>query len=255
MKNHNTRWWLAWLIGVTFAIFCFATTVAHGKTIPVCSWNKPGANPYIGDLREAVLNQKDIPVEILHRLAHRVDRKEYDEIVSIRRDSITSDSTNQKGVHKYSPHIWNMNFGSRGRVCTTVDRSKWNADSQEKAMVFCEGQYCILLPEVCRNISRVTRLSEELTNAHTIFPAIEEQGLPSFEAMAALDAVPHAPPGEDPGQAFSSVAVVSLTDHTSFFGGENTTPPGVPVSPVPEPSTWAMMIAGLGVLYLAKKRN
>lgn len=236
---------------------CIVSSITHAATlIPVCSWNNPGQNPYMGDLREAVLMQSDIPVDVLYRLAHRVDRKEYDELVKIKRDSIEGTKAT------YSSHIWNMNFGSRGRVCMTVDRSKWQDQAFEMAMVFCEGQYCILLPEVCRNISRIMRLPGELAR-ETIpsLPMETFESLASTPTPSAFVAIELGQPDDSSMVASSSFQDVHQTIPkmgfipTDNYGGKGGHV-GVIAAPVPEPSTWIMMLVGLvGLLAWSSRRK
>ena len=76
-------------------------------------------------------------------------RRAYDDVVTIRRDSIS-------GKHRYGTTIRDMHFGAR-QVCRTVDRSGWAPQMQERGLVYCESGDCILVPTVCRNVSRIRR--------------------------------------------------------------------------------------------------
>jgi hypothetical protein len=79
-----------------------------------------------------------------------MESRSYDDIVFIKRDTITG----SRG-YEYEPTISHMHFGSKGKVCQSVDRSKWAASHKEMGLVYCAYQYCILVPTVCRNVSRV----------------------------------------------------------------------------------------------------
>ena len=84
------------------------------------------------------------------RLKARMVARQYDEVVTIRRDSIT-------GRGSYSDTITDMHFG-RGQVCATVTRARWTDAMLERGLVYCEGPECIIVPTVCRNVSRIRRL-------------------------------------------------------------------------------------------------
>jgi hypothetical protein len=114
-----------------------------------CSWDRPGQNPFMGDLVAAVDRYQDIPAPVRARLKTRMAERAYDEIVSIGRDRIV-------GRARYGAEIRDMHFGS-GQVCGTVNRAGWDIGMQERGLVYCEANHCILVPTVCRNVSRITR--------------------------------------------------------------------------------------------------
>ncbi|MDQ2737043.1 MAG: MHFG family PEP-CTERM protein, partial [Pseudomonadota bacterium] len=118
-------------------------------TIDACSWDRPGNNPFMGDVVAAVDRYRDIPPEVRARLKARMAKREYDDIVSIRRDSIS-------GRSQYGTTISEMHFGTH-QVCRSVTRTAWRPDMQERGLVYCESEQCILVPTVCRNVSRITR--------------------------------------------------------------------------------------------------
>ena len=122
-------------------------------TVPVCSWDRPGANPFMGDVVAAVDRYTDIPEPVRARLKARMETRQYDEVAAIRRDTVT-------GKRKYAPEIRDMHFG-QGTVCRTVTRSKWADDTVERGLVYCERGHCIIVPTVCRNVSRIKRLGGE----------------------------------------------------------------------------------------------
>ena len=132
-------------------------SAAAPAALPSCSWNRPGHNPFMGDVVAAVDRYPDIPAPVRARLKERMASRSYDEIVSIRRDAIV-------GKARYSPEIRDMHFGT-GQVCGTVNRVQWQADAQERGLVYCEADHCILVPTVCRNVSRITRESPAVAGA------------------------------------------------------------------------------------------
>ena len=116
----------------------------------------------------------DIPAEVRERLKARMVKRQYDEIATIRRDSIT-------GRHRYSDEIRDMHFG-QGRVCRTVTRTRWAPDTVERGLVYCEAEHCVIVPTVCRNVSRVSRLKGEPVSAPGGAP-----GLPGTLAAGPVD--------------------------------------------------------------------
>ena len=100
---------------------------------------------------QAVDRYRDIPAAVRSKLKARMAQGQYDEIVEIRRDSI-------KGRSLYAAELREMHF-SGGRVCNVVTREKWEPQALERGLVYCEGAQCIVVPTVCRNVSRITRLA------------------------------------------------------------------------------------------------
>lgn len=116
-----------------------------------CDWNAPGHNPFQGPVVEAVENYKDIPREVRARLKYKMGKREYDDIAVIKRDTIVGKNSTYTGLR-------DMHFG-KGRICSKVNRSKWKDDATEVGLVYCEDTHCIIVPTVCRNVSRVTKVT------------------------------------------------------------------------------------------------
>ena len=132
-------------------LFCslalLTTSFAHATTFNSCSWNNPGAHPYTNGASKALWNYPDIPIGAKNILISKIDKFKYDEIVLISRDGISGN---------FKPQITDMHFGKKS-ICREIDRSKWETTHRELAMVFCEKDFCILVPTVCRNVSRVRK--------------------------------------------------------------------------------------------------
>lgn len=126
-----------------------------GTVLPACSWDRPGVNPFQGDVVAAVDRYQDIPAAVRETLKKRMVARKYDEIATIRRDEIL-------GAHRYT-ELRDMHFG-KGQICRTVTREKWAPKVQERGLVYCEEGHCIIVPTVCRNVSRVTRLPLQPTS-------------------------------------------------------------------------------------------
>jgi hypothetical protein len=142
-------------------------------------------------------------------LAHQ-----YDDIAEIRRDTIT-------GTQTYTD-LRDMHFGE-GRLCRLPSRALWSAQHTERGLVYCEQEHCLIVPTVCRNVSRVTR-----TGVPPPLP-------------------PALPPVEIPGGT-------GLAQQRLALSGEDTEIIA-PAKPIPEPSTLALLALGLGLLWWVKKER
>ena len=256
-----------------------ASAQASGAVVQACSWDKPGANPFMGDVVAAVDRYQDIPLETRAKLKTRMKARSYEDIAVIGRDSIA-------GKSNYSDDIRDMHFGA-GSICRTVTRSKWTPSMQERGLVYCEDGHCILVPTVCRNVSRISRLAPPRAAApagsDSFVSTAPEQAPLNFDAPAA-GPLADAAPG-----SFAQVAGVSISQDAgaggnlegSFAGSVGGQPSGAsgavasslasaapspfgrtrnagnsefavtPVPVVPEPSTWALM--GFGLLALVHR--
>ena len=134
--------------------------------VATCTWDRPGANSYQGDIVTAVDRYQDIAPDVRERLKARMARRAYDDVVSIRRDSI-------KGHGRYGSTIRDMHFGA-DRVCHEVSRAGWTPQMQERGLVYCDSGQCILVPTICRNVSRIVRaaVADERAEGEALPPAV-----------------------------------------------------------------------------------
>jgi hypothetical protein len=227
-------------------------------TVPECSWNHPGRDPYRGDIAAAVDAYGDIPPATRERLKTRLRQHDFDDDVVITRDSIV-------GRDAYDARIRGMHFGA-SRVCKVVDRSGWTADHREAGRVVCEDGHCLLLPAVCGNLSVVSRAQRQQA-------AAEEFALPTEPTAAGGPGATAAPPMVEPAdaQTFASTSATDLLPPVVAVASEApiTAPPpvwsGIPMpvggppvipvidvpSPIPEPSSLALFAGGAAWLALA----
>ncbi|WP_425253674.1 MHFG family PEP-CTERM protein [Janthinobacterium sp. NFX145] len=254
-----------------------------------CSWNRPGVDPFMGDVVAAVDRYPDIAPQVREQLKARMRARQYDEIVVISRDAI-------RGKGNYDARISDMHFGP-GRVCRNVTRAGWSEQMQERGLVYCVQGACILVPTVCRNVSRITQAAAGPRGAGAAPGGAAPGGAtPVAATPAATPATAGVPVIEHPagahGGSFTGVppaVVASLpllvfdvvrTGNDTMLpssigggqpprGGSIIAEPFVPtvilpslpptdlsvLPAVPEPHTWAMLLAGLALLVSATLRR
>ncbi|MFC0170166.1 MHFG family PEP-CTERM protein [Pseudoduganella danionis] len=264
------------------SIFLSVALAAATQFQPVCSWDRPGANPYTGSTSAAIERYTDIPEQVRKTLKRRMEEHQSDDQVIITRDAIV-------GKNQYEATIRDMHFGAAS-VCTSVTRSKWSERRQEPAAVYCVGEHCILVPRICGNVSRITRLPGTRTARTTppAAPASAERVL--GDSLNARDlGLADAPPLEEipldeaarlereRDRAYAQVAEVldaaaqadkaqasnDFGDRDGQYGRRPYWPkdnpdnsgPTLPATPVPEADSWAMLLAGLAVLGYAVRRR
>ena len=259
---------------------------ASGATLPICSWDQPGVNPFMGDVVAAVDRYTDIPEAARTRLKARMATRDYDEIVSIGRDAIV-------GKAQYSSEIRQMYFGANS-MCNTVTRAKWTQKMQERGLVYCEGTQCIIVPTVCRNVSRITRLAPAAAAAPAVAqsdpqgellmdptgagnpggavpgaataPGSFAQGAGGGLDGGSLGNVPSNGPSVSGGNLigpnlaglgvpFLPPGSVSVVPEVPTVPTVPTLPNTPPLPPVPEPETWAMLLLGLLTVGVAARRR
>lgn len=223
------------------AAILLATACASASA--ACTWDRPGANPYRGDVPGAVDSYTDIPAATRAALKFKMSAHDYDDIVVITRDSIT-------GKYRYNPTIRDMHFGSAGKVCRFVTTSGWPKGTTERGLVYCADGVCILVPTICNNVSRIGRLES---------PEVVSMGVGGAQAWGPIPA-----PVLPPFVAWPApLAQNPLVSQPPINGWPNIVPiypiwgggccgywqPERPVIPaVPEPASWALALAGLGVI-------
>lgn len=266
-------------------IATLALAVSAGSTLPQCSWDRPGVNPFMGDVVAAVDHYQDIPAATREKLKARMKARSYDDIAVIERDAI-------KGQASYAPEIRDMHFGP-GAVCRTVTRSKWTATTQERGLVYCEDGQCILVPTVCRNVSRIRRLDKpaavapaRAANVASSTREREDNTPLEFDPPAAGPAAAGAAPDSFAGQSGVAALGGSPAQGGSILGGGSAPGPavtpgggpglvnlGMPALPpgtvrvadgpvdlphtpaVPEPGTWTLISLGVLVVYYRARRR
>lgn len=198
-----------------------------------CTWNAPGADPFMGSVPAAVDAYRDIPADVRVALKLRLQRRTYDTVALITRDEIIAPGGERFGL------LRDMHFGN-GKICREVSRAGWTDSMQERGLVYCEQGHCLIVPTVCRNVSRVTRV---------------EGPAPRLQEI----------PGGTGGMAFGWTFEPD-GDDGSWLRRADREPLSLPVpvdsvsstraaEPIPEPGTFAMFVSSLAVLgfYLLRR--
>ena len=255
----------ALIVGFGVPTAALTAVAKEAPRLAQCSWDQPGHNPFMGDVVAAVDRYTDIPLATRTRLKQRMAKRNYDDIASIRRDSI-------EGKSRYEAKIRDMHFGV-GRVCATVSRQAWLPSHQERGLVYCEGRECIIVPTVCRNVSRIkldptgVLVSRDLLAPDAPSPADAllfdppSAGAPAQGSSGGPGGgVPSIPGGGDPsipGGGDPSVpdGIPGGPDKRVRPSGKPGTPEGPPsyppgiiipsITPVPEPQTGWLLLMGL----------
>lgn len=228
----------------------FATTVLVS---PVCNWDQPGTNRFTGDVSSAVHNYRDIPENIRVKLEKKLASKKYDDIVEITKDSII-------GNHEYTD-LRDMHFG-KNHICQRVIRDKWTHPAKERGLVYCEEAHCIIVPTVCGNISRVTRIKNTGSISSSGGPV---EGITVVNILIPIIS-PTGPPPVDTFQSKSAPIIVETRYSGSiyfpplYFPPFYTDNPGwcccepVDIPAVPEPDSLLLIAIGLlAIWYIVHK--
>lgn len=201
-------------------VLTLAGTASAANVINSCGWNHPGSHPYKGGISKGIDNYPDIPAPIKKKLKDRLHKMEFGSVVTITRDGITG------GFH---PEITDMHF-SANTVCRSVNREVWPKDHTEVGLVYCEDEYCIVVPTVCGNISRIYRSAPGVAIEPSI-PAPKKEGnmLPGLE--------PKGVPWIEPPLRYDPIL------------------PGPAPTPIVEPGTAWLALIGLVIIALIKRRS
>lgn len=193
-----------------------------------------------------------------------------DDVVEISRDEIRSTA----GRH-YGSEIHDMNAGIAGVVCHTVTRFTWNDDHIEGGLVYVVDGRAFVYFAVCGNLAEIDLFEPR---AHVAPPEAGGGGVP-FDEGILVGGGPA--PGSDPSPN------MAYAEPTGPFGiglngipidsvPQGLAPPGAPIGgggtwcppcpcdalapppiapPVPEPTTWGLMVAGFALVSYKLRRS
>jgi len=130
-------------------LLSFALSTALAAPTPSCEWQFGRLPRQEGDLGLQVEAFQDLPAAQREALARRVRQLRFDDVVVIARDGIT-------GQQAYEASLRDMQLGSQH--CAEVTRSSWPEDAHERALLFCEGEACVVVTTQSRQLARVSLL-------------------------------------------------------------------------------------------------
>lgn len=237
---------------VTLAM-CLASYSASAE----CEWSNPGGDKYMLPLALAVDKLEYIPEAARTALKRRLeDSRNYDDHILMTSTSVTG------SLGSWS--ISDMNSGN-GKVCKGLVTTKtWAPDHTERALVFCEKDWCLAYFSVYRNIAVATLVYSKkpdnfLAKANPIDP-IEER----LDFDARVDWVWKPEYAEVPnGDPYNPVEVNRYSylqpyaygiPVVSRYASASVPEIVVPVTPIPEPSTLLMLAGGLLFLLFKFKK-
>jgi hypothetical protein len=263
----KTKLILAFVLAAAASFSSAAATV-----IPACSWNHPGRNVFTGDIPNSVDDYKDIPKSTREKLKQRLRDRSFEDVAVITRETV-------KGKDEYDATITEMHFGANS-VCKTVTRNKWKDSHVERGLIYCEDGECLIVPTVCRNVSRIKRILPP--SPYDLLPPTGAGPMPAETPIGEGPPV-LVPPINMPPNYYNQPLPVSpgyITGGGGFYFPPTTpnvptwppttpttpttpVPPDVPVTPdvpvppvnVPEPSTPLLLALGLIIGVLLRKRK
>lgn len=214
-----------------------------------CNWDHPGVDRYTGTTEAAIHAYAEIPRATQEALIAKFERREFADFIVIDRDSISGARGN------YANTIRSMHFGSNGGMCGDVTRD-WAPGHTETAIVVCADGYCVADPAVCGNwfiLGEFTPLRRASPQAFNLTPvgyllATDDTDLP------AMQIVPMATLATDDASGASFASTIGDGYQTPIYW-PCCARPSAPVSPVPEPSAWLLLLCGFALIASALRRS
>ena len=213
--------------------------------IASCSWDAPGADRYTGSVAAAIVAY-GLPIDTQSALIAAFERREFTDTVVIDRDSIRGQR------HDYSPDIRSMHFGGAGRICSSVTRAGWSAEHVETALVICAGDQCIAWPAVCGNVFRLTRSDPSAAQPVEFAESVRLPDAALAESDVQLLGLPS---GSGDAVSPDSASIAATYFAPVFLAAPFITSQFFIAAPVPEPSTYLQLLAGIVAVVLWRKRS
>lgn len=239
----------------------------------MCEWRAPGSDRYMQPLGQAVDRLTYIPADVRATLKQRLaDPRKHvnaDDHILMTAASVVGEAGQWL--------VRDMNAG-RGQVCWgEVTRATWQPGQAERALVFCEQGWCVAYFSVCRNIATAVLVQPRAPITPDVpgggggggdkgYEDPQGKGLRArmpygiditWEDIAQLDLVPVRVATPETllwpewGVPYRPFAV--RTAPLNSLADETVPVVPAPVAPIPEPSTLALLLAGLGLIVLARR--
>lgn len=114
--------------------------------LTACNWDNPGHDPYTNTV-SAALSQFSIPAAHKNVIEAQIKAGANTGMVFITKDGLVSPDRNLSTFMM-------MTFG-KNKMCYGVERTRWADSHYEPAKLYCSGDYCVMIPTVCGNITQV----------------------------------------------------------------------------------------------------
>ncbi len=134
---------------VLTAIALAASLSSSASPVGSCIWQPSHQQPFEGQLAPVLDRFQDMPQALRERLKERINAHRFDEVVSIRRDSIV-------GQQSYEGQLQGLQAGADNR-CTEPNRAQWSDRDEELALSYCEASYCVLVTINGHHLARTKR--------------------------------------------------------------------------------------------------
>jgi hypothetical protein len=216
------------------------------NAIASCDWSTPGADRYTGTVAAAIAAY-GLPIATQSALIRAWERREFTDTVVIDREAIRGKTGNYGNLRA-------MHFGSAGRICQTVTRAGWSDSHIETGLVLCADSACIVVPSACSNVARITRRPDALAGPSGVGDTGAPQVVADDVPIAIADPFAQAPEAVTPVGPASFYGSPGWPYAPSYVVGGYITHPE-PVSSVPEPESWALLLAGLGAIWFVARRR
>lgn len=135
-----------------------------------CNWDNPGQAPFRGGDTVAAVESYNFPTPAKLELVYKIQKGYNDATVYITRDEI-------KTAFGAADNLRDMHFSGGKKCYGYVSRSTWPVNHEQKALVYCSGQYCLAVPVICGNISRIDYFPKTKKDPQ-INPKIEYHSVP-----------------------------------------------------------------------------
>lgn len=126
--------------------------IAELVVASTCYWNNPGAQPYrqypFEPAVERALRNYDFPPEVRRELAWKIKNTFSDAVVDITKTSLSATGGTASNFR-------DMHFRNNALCSGEVIRNRWSENHRETALIYCSNSYCVAIPTVCGNISRI----------------------------------------------------------------------------------------------------
>jgi hypothetical protein len=275
----------------TALLSCTAFAAKHPTpptpTLQVCDWSHPGAAPYKGQVSDAVKSFQ-FPADVQAKFLEKLKQRPSQVAVAVQ---ISEKGIFDAQGQEYS-NLRDMHW--RGGLCVgpVTGLQNWGATRKEPGLVYSvvgnDGtEYSILVPSICHNVALISKASKGAPTGPSgpglrtppvviilppegdtpLIPSggpgsprdgstiyVERSG-PSYPTVPETPVEPMPPIHASVPP--STYTWINLSQCPGCSNSVGTIPIGYfeHCAPIPEPETWALMLAGLGIITFVSRRK